>query len=167
MVHSRSIFPSRRNIEGGYRAACRPWIRSDRHFGSSYSPPHPAHLAVGHPRGVGQRSGLPRLLKCLDRNFKPQVLQLPLAAAAVCTFLIQGSPLNLPLGAALALGLVPGVLMGAALAHSLPVVRLRLGMATVLIVAASLLLAKLIYAQVIGYPTNLPSQNNTTENTQQ
>ena len=77
-----------------------------------------------------------------------QVLQLPLAAAAVCTFLIQGSPLNLPLGAALAMGLVPGVLMGAVLAHNLPVLRLRLGMAVVLIVASMLLLAKLIYAQL-------------------
>ena len=95
------------------------------------------------------------------------MLQLPLAAAAVCTFLIQGSPLNLPLGAALAMGLVPGVLTGAALAHSLPVLRLRLGMATVLIVAACLLLVKLIYAQVTSYPTDFRSQNNLTENTQQ
>ena len=80
-----------------------------------------------------------------------QVLQLPLAAAAVCTFLIQGSPLNLPLGAALAMGLVPGVLMGAVLAHNLPVLRLRLGMAVVLIVASMLLLAKLILAQLTFY----------------
>ena len=80
-----------------------------------------------------------------------QVLQLPLAAAAVCTFLIQGSPLNLPLGAALAMGLVPGVLMGAVLAHNLPVLRLRLGMAVVLIVASMLLLAKLILAQLTLY----------------
>ena len=80
-----------------------------------------------------------------------QVLQLPLAAAAVCTFLIQGSPLNLPLGGALAMGLVPGVLMGAVLAHNLPVLRLRLGMAVVLIVASMLLLAKLILAQLTLY----------------
>ena len=80
-----------------------------------------------------------------------QVLQLPLAAAAVCTFLIQGSPLNLPLGAALAMGLVPGVLMGAVLAHNLPVLRLRLVMAIVLIVASMLLLAKLILAQLTLY----------------
>ena len=95
------------------------------------------------------------------------MLQLPLAAAAVCTFLIQGSPLNLPLGGALAVGLVPGVLMGAALAHSLPVLRLRLGMATVLIVAACLLLVRLIFAQVTSHPTNSTSENNLTENTQQ
>ena len=95
------------------------------------------------------------------------MLQLPLAAAAVCTFLIQGSPLNLPLGGALAMGLVPGVLGGAILAHSLPVLRLRLGMATVLIVAACLLLARLIYAQLTGYQTYLPSQNISMENTQQ
>ena len=98
--------------------------------------------------------------------FQLQVLQLPLAAAAVCTFLIQGTPLNLPLGGALAMGLVPGVLGGAALAHSLPVLRLRLGMATVLIVAACLLLTRLIYAQVTSYHSNLPSQSNATENTQ-
>ena len=94
------------------------------------------------------------------------MLQLPLAAAAVCTFLIQGSPLNLPLGAALAMGLVPGVLMGAALAHSLPVLRLRLGMAIVLIVAATLLLVRLVYAQVSSNQTNLLSQNNLTGSTQ-
>ena len=69
----------------------------------------------------------------------------------MCTFLVQGPPLNLPLGAALALGLVPGVLMGAVLAHNLPVLRLRLGMAIVLIVASLLLLAKLIYAQFTLY----------------
>ena len=91
------------------------------------------------------------------RTIRPQtqVLQLPLAAAAVCTFLIQGSPLNLPLGAALAMGLVPGVLMGAVLAHNLPVLRLRLGMAIVLIVASILLLAKLIYAQLIYNQENV------------
>ena len=84
-----------------------------------------------------------------------QVLQLPLAAAAVCTFLIQGSPLNLPLGAALAMGLVPGVLMGAVLAHNLPVLRLRLGMAVVLIVASMLLLAKLILVQLTNNQENI------------
>ena len=73
----------------------------------------------------------------------------------MCTFLIQGSPLNLPLGAALAMGLVPGVLMGAVLAHNLPVLRLRLGMAIVLIVASLLLLAKLIYAQLIYNQDNV------------
>ena len=49
------------------------------------------------------------------------------------------------------MGLVPGVLMGAVLAHNLPVLRLRLGMAVVLIVASMLLLAKLIYAQLTLY----------------
>ena len=81
-----------------------------------------------------------------------QVVQLPLALAAVGGFLVQGPhhSIDWGLGACLAVGLVPGAVAGAALAHRLPVQGLRMGVAGILLLAAGALLARLVYTQVTG-----------------
>ena len=80
-----------------------------------------------------------------------QVVQLPLALAAVGGFLVQGAhhSIDWGLGGCLAVGLVPGAVAGAALAHRLPVQGLRMGVAGILLMAAGALMARLVYTQVM------------------
>ena len=116
----------------------------------------PLGLVVGAGSALTGTSGpvilLPILLSLgwptLEALGSAQAVQAPLAAAATLAFLLQGGVLNWPLGCALAAGLVPGVLGGAAAAHRLPVGRLRLGVAVVLAAAGALGVARLLHQEL-------------------
>ena len=130
------------------------WLAVDRWSGRA------VRVAVGLVVGAGSAltgtSGpvilLPILLSLgwptLEALGSAQAVQAPLAAAATLAFLLQGGVLNWPLGCALAAGLVPGVLGGAAAAHRLPVGRLRLGVAVVLAAAGALGVARLLHQEL-------------------
>jgi uncharacterized membrane protein YfcA len=120
-----------------------------------------ARLALGVVTGLGSAltgtSGpailLPALLSLgwptLEALGSAQVLQVPLAVAAVvATLASRPAVLDWALGGALAAGLVPGALAGAAAAHALPVARLRLAVAIVLVIAALALLSRLLYGEL-------------------
>lgn len=88
----------------------------------------------------------------LDALGSAQVVQLPIALAAVAGFLATAGPnsINWALGGCLAVGLVPGALAGAAIAHAIPVNKLRLGVAGILVLASLFLLAKLVYSELVS-----------------
>ena len=122
-----------------------------------------ARVGIGAVVGLGSAltgtSGpvilLPILLSLhwptLDALGSAQVVQLPIALAAVAGFLAAGGnhSIDWGLGGCLAVGLVPGALAGAAVAHALPVDKLRLAVASVLIIASVILLGKLVYAHIV------------------
>ena len=87
----------------------------------------------------------------LDALGSAQVVQLPIALAAVAGFLATGGlqSIDWALGGCLAVGLVPGALLGAAVAHALPVDKLRLGVASILVMASVFLLGKLVYTHIL------------------
>jgi len=116
-------------------------------------------LLVGMGSALTGTSGpvilLPILLslkwETMDALGSAQVVQFPLALSAVIGFLVQGSGhgIHWGLGGCLAAGLVPGVLAGATIAHTLPVTRLRLAVALILVLASLFLLVKLVYSEVM------------------
>jgi len=123
-----------------------------------------ARICIGAVVGLGSAltgtSGpvilLPILLSLhwptLDALGSAQIVQLPIALAAVSGFLTAGvnHSIHWGLGGCLALGLVPGALTGAAVAHALPVDKLRLAVASVLVIASSILLGKLVYMNIVN-----------------
>ena len=85
----------------------------------------------------------------LDALALAQLLQLPLALGAVTSLLVQGTLPCWQLGGSLAAGLVPGALVGAAVAHRLPGTKLRGVVAVVLVLCGVGSLGRLVFTHLL------------------
>ena len=85
----------------------------------------------------------------LDALGSAQAVQTPIALAATVAYVtLRPGVIDFVLGGCLMAGLVPGAFVGAKIAHSIPVHRLKLGVSAILVVASLFLIGKLVWIEV-------------------
>eukprot|EP00037_Helgoeca_nana_P004394 m.45299 g.45299 ORF g.45299 m.45299 type:complete len:292 (+) comp15183_c0_seq1:286-1161(+) len=85
----------------------------------------------------------------LDALGSAQAVQTPIAGAATIAYVtLRPGTIDFVLGACLMAGLVPGALVGAHLAHRVPLRKLKLLVSAILVFAATFLIGKLIWTEV-------------------
>eukprot|EP00038_Savillea_parva_P031026 m.82357 g.82357 ORF g.82357 m.82357 type:complete len:311 (+) comp9460_c0_seq1:277-1209(+) len=85
----------------------------------------------------------------LDALGSAQAVQAPIAGAATVAYVtLRPGTINFVLGGCLMAGLVPGALIGATIAHSVPVRKLKLLVSAILVIASAFLIGKLVWVEV-------------------
>eukprot|EP00041_Stephanoeca_diplocostata_P021185 m.488042 g.488042 ORF g.488042 m.488042 type:complete len:295 (-) comp21761_c0_seq7:39-923(-) len=86
----------------------------------------------------------------LDALGSAQVVQAPIATAATVAFVtLRPGTIDFVLGGCLSAGLVPGAIIGAAIAHHVPLRKLKISVAVILVLAAGFLIGKIIVTELI------------------
>jgi uncharacterized membrane protein YfcA len=85
----------------------------------------------------------------LDALGSAQAVQTPIALAATVAYVtLRPGVIDFALGGCLMAGLVPGAFVGAKIAHSVPLHRLKLGVSAILVAASVFLIGKLVWTEV-------------------